>query len=377
MRLANLFLAQCPITQKEGTTMRMLVEPLRLACVMFLALTVGFAGGSSAAPKKAPPGKPPSTPGAAGITYSGRAFAAFVNLPTLGVGEQVVSDTGELPPSGGFQSASLASVALPGVLSAELLVASTSGANGVARSEASLAQLVVLPGQAAQVTASFVRAMSEATCNGVRGATEVVDLTLGGQAITVDPFAPNQRFEIPGVATLIVNEQTTSSSGSVQEITVNALHLTLATGDEVILSSAQSDVQGCPGCPPAPVCHDFVTGGGFITVGTGRANFGFNAGFKAGSSTPVGHFNYIDHTTGLHVKAISVTRYAEGTTGRTSRLFEGAAEIDGASGTYSVEVADHGEPGKSTDTFRIQLSTGYSASGPLAGGNIQLHKPCP
>jgi hypothetical protein len=356
--------------------MRIQAQPLRLACVMFLAaLMVGFAGVSSAAPKKDRP-RPPTT-NRPGTTYSGRAFAAFVNVPTLGVGPLFVSDTGELPPSGGFQSASLASVAVPGVLSAELLVASTSGANGVARSEASLAQLVVLPGQAAQVTASFVRAMSEATCNGVRGATEVADLTFGGQAITVDPFAPNQRFEIPGVATLIVNEQTTTSGEGVQDITVNALHLTLATGDEVILSSAQSDVQGCPGCPPAPVCHDFVTGGGFITVGTGRANFGFNAGVKAGSPTPVVHFNFIDHNTGMHVKATSITRYVEGTTGSTSRLFEGAAEIDGASGTYSVEVADNGEPGRNTDTFRISLSTGYTAAGALAGGNIQLHKPCP
>jgi hypothetical protein len=245
----------------------------------------------------------------------------------------------------------------------------------VARSEASLAQLVLLPGQAAQVTASFVRALSEATCNGVRGATEVVDLTFGGQAITVDPFAPNQRFEIPGVATLIVNEQATSSGGGVQDITVNAVHLTLATGDEVILASAHSDVQGCPGCSPAPACHDFVTGGGFITVGGGKANFGFNAGVKAGSPTPAVHFNYIDHTTGMHVKATSVTRYVA--TGSTRRLFEGGADIDGVSGTYSVEVADNGEPGRSTDTFRIQLSTGYAASGPLAGGNIQLHKPCP
>jgi hypothetical protein len=357
--------------------MRIQGRLVRLACATLFALIVGLAGVSSPAPKEDPPGKGPS-PAPAGTTFSGRAFVAFVNVPTLSVGPLVVSDTGELPPSGGFQSASVASVALPGVLSAELLVASTSGANGVARSEASLAQVVVLPGQASLVTASFVRAVSEATCNGVRGATEVVDLTFGGQAITVDPFAPNQRFEIPGVATLIVNEQTTTSGGGAQEITVNALHLTLATGDEVILSSARSGIQGCPIGPPTPACHDFVTGGGWITVDSGRANFGFNAGFKDRSQTPVVHFNYIDHNTGMHVKATSVAGYVEGTAGSTSRLFEGAAEIDGASGpTYSVEVADNGEPGRSTDTFRISLSTGYTASGALAGGNIQLHKPCP
>src|SRR5712692_6108212 len=114
----------------------------------------------------------------------------------------------------------------------------TSGANGVAHSRASLADLVLLPGNTAAVTASFVQAESEATCNGVRGSTEVANVTFGGQAITVNPFAPNQKFTIPDplggppVATLIINEQGTASGGGTQDITVNALHLTLLTGDE-------------------------------------------------------------------------------------------------------------------------------------------------
>jgi hypothetical protein len=41
--------------------------------------------------------------------------------------------------------------------------------------------------------------------------------------------------------------------------------------------------------------------------------------------------------------------------------------------TYQVDVTDNGEPGKN-DSFAITLSNGYSASGTLAGGNIQLHK---
>jgi hypothetical protein len=310
------------------------------------------------------------------VSYSGRAFGALVNFPTLGIGPITLSDTGPLPPSGGFQSADLASAEVPGVLTASLLVASTSGANGVARSAASLANVVVLPENPAAVTASFVRAESEATCNGVRGTTEVADVTFGGQAITVDPFAPNQIFEIPGVARLVINEQTKTSGGGVQDITVNALHLTLLlTGDEVILSSAQSDVHGCPDCPPKPACADFMTGGGFINAGNSRANFGFNAGLKPNSSTPEIHFNYIDHNTGMHVKATSTSVYEQGDT-PTTRHMEGNAEINGVPGfTYSIDAADNGEPGKNTDTLKISLSNGYSAGGTLAGGNLQLHKP--
>jgi hypothetical protein len=35
-------------------------------------------------------------------------------------------------------------------------------------------------------------------------------------------------------------------------------------------------------------------------------------------------------------------------------------------------VSDQGEPGRN-DTFDLTLSTGYHASGTLAGGNIQVH----
>src|SRR5437867_5282650 len=147
------------------------------------------------------------------VTYSGRAFGAFVNVNLLGlvVGPETLSDTGELPPSGGLQTNQLETVSVPGVLSATLMSTMTSGANGVARSEASLAELMVLPGNAAQVTASFVRAESEATCSGVRGATEGADVTFAGQSIVVDPFAPNQTFHVPGVARLVINEQNTST----------------------------------------------------------------------------------------------------------------------------------------------------------------------
>jgi hypothetical protein len=324
-----------------------------------------------------------ASPAQADVTYSGRAFAVFLNVPTLGVGPTYVSDTGELPPSGGFQSADFATVGAPGVLNASLLVASTSGANGVARSRASLVDLVVLPGNAAQVTASFVQAESEATCNGVRGSTEVADVTFGGQAIMVDPFAPNQTFTIPSplggspIATLVINEQKASSGGGTQDITVNAVHLTLATGDEVILSSAHSDVQGCPGCPPTPPCADFMTGGGWIKVGNSKADFGFNAGYKPNSSTPEIHFNYIDHNSGMQMKATSISVYKKGDTA-TTRHMEGNAEINGVSGyTYSIDVADNGEPGRNVDSLKISLSNGYSAGGMLAGGNIQLHRPCP
>src|SRR2546425_11582953 len=95
-----------------------------------------------------------AAPAQADITYSGRAFAAFVNVPTLSVGPQFISDTGELPPSGGIKSAEFATIAGRGVLNANLLAASTSGANSAARRAASRAEVVVVPQKAAHAAAS-------------------------------------------------------------------------------------------------------------------------------------------------------------------------------------------------------------------------------
>ena len=325
-----------------------------------------------------------ASPAQAQTTFSGRAFAAFVNTPLTG--PMFISDTGQLSPSGGMREDALLDTrdlglaTLNSVLTAEVLAASTSGAGGNADSSASLANVVVLPGNAAQVTASFVRSESHATCSGVSGSSEIADLTFGGTAITVTG-QPNQTITLPGGATLIINEQSSTSSGTARQIQVNALHLIVPGVAEVILSSAESDIN-CAGTQGQGPCHDFVTGGGWIvTTGTSHGNFGHNAGFKGGSLTPSVHLNYIDHASGMKVKATSITAYGRGPTA-TSRHFTGSAAVDGVDGyIYEVDVADNGEPGKDADTFSITLSSNgqvvYQAGGTLSGGNIQLHKPCP
>src|SRR3989442_7522085 len=54
-----------------------------------------------------------ASPAQADVTYSGRAFAVFLNVPTLGVGPTTVSDTVGLPPSGGVPSSGSPTVAGP------------------------------------------------------------------------------------------------------------------------------------------------------------------------------------------------------------------------------------------------------------------------
>ncbi|MBZ5559243.1 MAG: hypothetical protein LAO77_18375 [Acidobacteriia bacterium] len=178
-----------------------------------------------------------AAPARAGV--NGRAVAAYVNVPSLGVSDVAVADTGAIPTDGGWAGATAQTAAVGGVLTADTIVSSASGAltGASAASSASLSNVVILPGAPASVTASFVRSQVSVTGSGAGGYSEIGSLTFGGSAIPVTGL-PNQTVSLLGVATLIINQQTPTAQGLV----VNALHLILATGEEVILSSASSSI---------------------------------------------------------------------------------------------------------------------------------------
>ncbi len=131
--------------------------------------------------------------------------------------------------------------------------------------------------------------------------------------------------------------------------------------------------------PPRP-CRDFVTGGGWIKGKSdgnghkyGKATFGVSGGMKNGKFW--GHLSFNDHGKNrVSVKSASVTAYIQ--IDAVTRQIEGIAKVNGqGSFTYTVVVVDNGEPGRN-DSFSLVLSNGYSASGTLKGGNIQIHKKC-
>jgi hypothetical protein len=142
------------------------------------------------------------------------------------------------------------------------------------------------------------------------------------------------------------------------------------TGTAIVGCTAGSPGPG-PGPAPDPrSCSDRVTGGGHLKVGRDKATFGVTAGISR-SGKLRGHLTYIDHGSDLKVKGTGVTAYV--VVDARTRHIEGTASIDGVAGTYVLDLTDNGEPGKN-DRFALTLSSGYRASGTLAGGNIQLHK---
>jgi hypothetical protein len=306
-------------------------------------------------------------------SYSGR--ATVVQATVLGgalIAPITLVDAGPLTSSGGADEKSLLEANVPGVLTAEVLHAATSGQGSRSSSEASVAELSVTAG-GNSVSAGFLMSKAEAKCTdgtaSASGSSEIARLGINGQTIAVSG-APNQTIALPN-GRLIINEQ----QGAPGDITVNALHIIVDGIADIVVASAHADI-GCPTVPPPPppTCPDFVTGGGWI-VGTpsgARANFAVAGGVKDGGFW--GHLNYIDHgLNGPKVKGTGVTGY--GVIDATTRWIAGTAEVDGQPGTYRVEVLDAGEPGRA-DRFALKLSNGYTATGELSGGNLQLHNSC-
>lgn len=331
----------------------------------------------------------------AATTFGGRATAMSVSSPLVA---STFMDTGSLGSSENIQYADPVTIQTPLATADGLLSVTT--AFGQAESQASLGELVLLPGTPNVITAYFAFAKSQATCSGVSGYSDITSLTIGGQSIPVTG-QPNQVVSIPGVMTLTINEQIVSGNS----ITVNALHLTTPLGADIIVSSASSSAScesplnilglnlvqrafALGGVPSFPGCIDFITGGGWVKPPPDKGTFGFVAGFKQGGDNPRGNFQYHDHTIKLNVHAEDVLYYHCGQFDN-SRVFGGHARVNGESGfCYQVFAQDNGEPGKDTDFFSMFVwdqstpcpSTGnpptpamYATGNHLGGGNIQLH----
>ncbi len=185
-----------------------------------------------------------------GITFSGQ--AKVVRGTVLG-STTVLADTGPLPCSGGSLTTSLVSAAVPGVLTADVLSASTSGGGTQSQSEASLTNLSLgVGGQT--VSAALVQSETSATCGpgqtaSVAGDSLVLSLVINGTPITVTG-TPNQTVLLPaGLGQVIINEQQSTVGGSMGEITVNALHVIVTGVADVVLSSSYSDIA----CEPLPI----------------------------------------------------------------------------------------------------------------------------
>ncbi len=167
--------------------------------------------------------------------YGGRAYGLWLHTP---VSETTYADTGDLPPDGGSSDSTVDWTGTPAA-EATAFFSLTTASDGVAQSFVSASGVTLIPGEVPLVTASSVSAKSEATCDGVSGSSTVADLRVLGTPVTVTGEV-NQMVFVPGVFTLVINEQHVSTETS-NSVTVNALHL-WAQGVEIVVASAHSEV---------------------------------------------------------------------------------------------------------------------------------------
>ena len=221
----------------------------------------------------------------------------------------------------------------------------------------------------------------------------IVAINTGGAATPNVYWAVGSSATINGasfIGTVIaVTSITMTSAGNTPAGNTIVAGRMLALGGDVTMvgdtiSVVAGSGSGGGGGNPPPVCKDFITGGGWIDGNSDsrghherwdcdNATFGISGGIKNGAFW--GQLSYNDHgRNGIKVKSTQVTGYL--VIDAVTREIDGVATVNGkGSFTYKVVVADKGVGGRH-DTFSMDLSNGYSASGTLTGGNIQLHTDC-
>ncbi len=105
-----------------------------------------------------------------------------------------------------------------------------------------------------------------------------------------------------------------------------------------------------------------------------KATFGFAIRYSTGNASPSGNLTFMDHGLKLTLKADSFTLlYIDGIHAHLT----GYATVNGNPNiSFSLDVYDYGEPG-SADVFMLQIPelNGYTISGVINGGNVQISVP--
>ena len=107
-----------------------------------------------------------------------------------------------------------------------------------------------------------------------------------------------------------------------------------------------------------------ANGSGTISTHNHQASFSFN--ISDASATPSGTLTYTDTKGGIKLTSTSISSVS---LVGTQATFSGKGTLPGSKPTkpipvsFTVVAVDNGTPGTPNDTFQIQISSPYSASG--------------
>lgn len=148
---------------------------------------------------------------------------------------------------------------------------------------------------------------------------------------------------------------------------------TMLTNGEVLVAGGQASPGGVFNTAelydPGIVAPTTVTGRGALDNQGNQVTFNFRATL-ANDSSILGRLSFCDPAAGVCLTKAGVRSLS---INGNSADFSGSARLDdGTRVTFSVTVTDNGLPGTS-DTISISLGNGYSASGNLTSGDIQIY----
>ena len=161
-------------------------------------------------------------------TYGGYATGLNATITTTQNGSVTsnqynFASTGLLPATGGTLNANVSQALVEGALSADSLSANTTGQNKQTLSEASASNInITINGHV--ITADYVATTASTTCTTATGSTQIVNLVVNGNPITVTGTI-NQTVVLSPTSFLIINEQSSSKKVKGKNITVSGLHL--------------------------------------------------------------------------------------------------------------------------------------------------------
>lgn len=200
-------------------------------------------------------------------TVGGGAFGESVAVTTpAGSVNSGPIPTVTLPSTGGGPfTSNVASASAPPLLTAGVMTVRTEGATGAtgfAASEAHVAELQLGPSTGPFLAADAVRSDCRTDKTGSYGGTTLVGANLNGNPVDANP-PPNTTVPIPGVGSVIFNEQIIDQEPGSSSITVNAIHVkldgSLGTGDIIVSQSR------CSGEGPNIVIPTGAIGGLLLT----------------------------------------------------------------------------------------------------------------
>ena len=300
-------------------------------------------------------------------TFGGFGYGCKVDTSLTGV--VLFGFSGYVPSTGGVKERSLLRASINNLLDANVLHGSVCASHGRVESLAGAANIHLFPGLLYSLDVGVATSEARTSSTGSNGRSQILNLKFGGKDVVVTGEA-NQRVSIPGVATLVINEQKFFHDGNVRRVRINALRLTVVGVGEVVISAAEADLNFVTSSNGP--CFDFLSGcGRLVDASNHLLDFSVNIGINDGLSI-IAHDGCFANAN-IRVRLTGCTKYRNN---NGARHCEGPCEINGVSGfTYVLDCLDGGDT-PSNDLCHLHLSNGLDFSGHCSIGQIKLNIPC-